>query len=177
MSYPSKSMSGAPIWPPLLIMCPLLVLADDATHAAAFAVAAVVVLVAANVGIFALRSFVPEHVRLPAFALVIGLFATTVVLVMQAFVFDVSDRVGLFAAIIAISCIDMAHMIRRSSQTWGRVSLDCAAVGLTFAAVLVALGAGRQFAAGALPPAVAAPAAFLIAGLSIAAKNALTRKT
>ena len=172
MSYRSESTPDDSVWGRLLIACPLLVLAYDAIHAAAFAVAACVVLAASNIGIFAIRGFVPAHVRLPAFALVIGLFATTGALLMQAFVFDLTERLALFAAIIVVISTNLAHAVRPPSRVWGRVLFDTVAICQAFGVALVALG----IAAGTLPPAVIAPAVFLIAGLSIAAKNALRGK-
>ncbi len=112
---------------------------------------------------------------MPAFALVIGLFATTVVLLMQAFVFDVTERIGLFASIVAAIAIDLAHVVRRPSRTFGRVFVDTLVICLTFGLALIALGSLREIAAGTLPLVATAPAAFLIAGLSIAAKSALAR--
>lgn len=176
MSYPSESTPNDSVWRRLLIVCPLLVLADDTTHAAAFAIAACVVVVASNVATVPIRAFVPEHVRIPAFALVTGMFATAAALLMQAFVFDLTERIALFAAIVVAVCIDLAHVVRESSRTWRRTLVDTFAICLAFAVALVALGAVREVAAGTLPPVVTAPAAFLIAGLSIAAKNALRAK-
>ena len=173
MSYPSESTLDSSVWRRLLIVCPALLLADDTTHGAAFAVAVCAVLVASNVGNFVIRAFVPEHVRLPAFALVSGLFVTTVALLMRAFVFDLTEGIALFAAIIVVIAVNLAHVVRKPSQALGRVLIDTIAVGLTFSVALVALGAVRGVALGTLPTAVAAPAAFLIAGLSIAAKNVL----
>lgn len=169
MSYRSDSPPSDSVWQRLLIVCPLLVLANDAIQAAAFAVAACVVLAASNIGIFAIRGFVPEHVRLPAFALVIGLFATTAALLMQAFVFDLTERLALFAAIIVVISTNLAHAARPTSRAWGRVLFDTVAICQAFGVALVALG----IAAGTLPPAATAPAVFVIAGLSLAAKSAL----
>jgi len=172
MSYRSESTPDDSVWGRLLFACPLLVLAYDAIHAAVFAVAACVVLAGSNIGIFAIRRFVPAHVRLPAFALVIGLFATTGALLMQAFVFDLTERLALFAAIIVVIATNLAYAVRPPSRVWGRVLFDAVAICQAFGVALVALG----IAAGTLVPAVIAPAVFLIAGLSIAAKNALRGK-
>ena len=175
MSYPSESTPQDSVWRRLLIVCPLLVLADDATHAAAFAIAAGVVVVASNVAIIPIRAFVPEHVRLPAFALVTGLFVTTAALLMQAFVFGLTQRIALFAAIVVAISIDHAHIVQAPSRAWGRVLVDACVICLAFGVAFVALGAVREFAAGTLPPAATAPTVFLLAGLAIAAKNALSR--
>jgi electron transport complex protein RnfE len=176
MSYPSESTPDESVWRRLLIVCPLLVLADDATHAAAFALAACVVLVASSIGISAIRALVAQHIRIPAFALVSGLFATTAALLMQAFVFDLTERIALFAAIVVAISIDLAHVVQATSRAWGRVLVDTVAICVAFGVVLVALGAVREMAVATLPPAVTAPVAFVIAGLSIAAKNALRGK-
>ena len=61
---------------------------------------------------------------MPAFALVIGLFATTVALLMQAFVFDLTERIALFAAIVVAIAIDLAHVVRGPSRAWGRVLVE-----------------------------------------------------
>jgi electron transport complex protein RnfE len=176
MSYPSESTPHHSFWQRLLLVCPLLTLADDAAHAAVFAIAACFVVASSNFAIGAIRAFVPEHVRMPAFALVTGLFATTAALLIQAFAFNPTERIALFTSIVVAISIDHAQVLRDPSRAWGRVFVHTFAACMAIGVALVALGAVREAAAGTLPQAVTAPAAFLLAGLSIAANNALRRK-
>lgn len=176
MSYRSEATLSESVGRLLPVMCPLLVFTVDTTHAAALAVATFVVVVASNLAISMLHAFVPAHIRLPAFALVIGLFVTTVVLAMQALVFDLTERIALFASVLAAICISLAHTALNPPREIVRVFVDSVAFGLTLGAALIVLGAAREMADGTLPPTAAAPAAFLVVGLAMAAKNALAEK-
>ena len=166
-----------PVWQQLLGMCPLLAVTTSLKNALALAVVSFAVLVTSNVALSALRNFMPSAVRLPAFMLVIGLFTTAVVMLMQAFAFDLYERIALFLQIIVTNCIILVRADRGARQhRIVRVTIDSIVTGLGFTAALVVVGAAREVIAYGLPLALLPPGAFLIAGLLLGAKNMLTTR-
>ncbi len=163
-----------PAWRQLLGLCPLLAVTTSITNALALAVVSFAVLVMSNIAISALRNFIPNAARLPAFMLVIGLCTTVVLMLMQAYAFDIYERIALFVQIIVTNCIILAHAERVARHhAIGRVLIDSVVTGLGFGAALLAVGATREVIAYGLPLAVLPPGAFLIAGLLLAVKNLL----
>ena len=177
MSYPSESTPDESVWRRLLIVCPLLVLARrrDPRRGVRGSQPVSFWRPPTSGSPRSAGSF-RQHVRLPAFALVIGLFATTAALLMQAFVFDLTERIALFAAIIVVIATNLAHVVRAAFASMGPRTLSTRSQSVRRSASRWSRSALREIAAGTLPPAVTAPAVFVIAGLSIAAKNALRGK-
>jgi len=137
-----------------------------------------IALVASNVAISALRDFIPAAAPLPAYMLVIGACTTVVVMLMQAYAFDVFQRIALFLQIVVANCIILAHADRVARhQPIGQTLLATAVTGFGFVAVLLLVGAVRQGAAYGLPLAALPPGAFLTVALLLGAKNAVAART
>jgi Na+-translocating ferredoxin:NAD+ oxidoreductase subunit E len=196
-----------PAWAQLLGLCPLLAVSTSTVNGLALALASAGVLIGSNVSISALRRFIPEFVRLPAFVLIVATFTTCAVLLLEAYAFDLYLRIALFVQIIVTNCMILGRAEAFASrQPVGRALLDAAGTATGFALALVMLGlvrealgqgtlfAGMQLLFGpgaasweiALPAAtpsllIAAlpPGAFIIAGLLLGAGNAIRmrRKT
>lgn len=190
-----------PAWVQLLGLCPLLAVSNSAVNALALGFASGGVLVASNVSISALRRFIPEFVRLPAFVLVVATFTTCAVMLMEAYAFDLYLRIALFVQIIVTNCMILGRAESFASRNPVLPSLlDALGTAAGFAAALLllgtvreALGHGTLFAGMDLlfgPPARGwkltlpdagsglllaslPPGAFIIAGLMLAAGNAI----
>jgi hypothetical protein len=67
------------------------------------------VLAASNLVISLLRNFIPDKVRIPAFVVVIAAFVTIVGMLMEAFVPNLYDALGLFIPLIVVNCIILAR--------------------------------------------------------------------
>jgi Na+-translocating ferredoxin:NAD+ oxidoreductase subunit E len=173
MSDTKAARRHNPVWHQLLGLCPLLAVTTNVSDAIAIGVATFAVLVVSNVAISALRNFIPDAAPLPTYMLVIGLCTTIVVMLMQAYAFDVFQRVALFLQIVVVNCVILAQADRVARhQTIVRTFIDSVATGVGFVMVLVLVGATRQGVAFGLPLAALPPGAFLIAALLLAAKNA-----
>lgn len=187
-----------PAWVQLLGLCPLLAVTTTTVNAIGLAVATLFVLTGSNVGIAAIRRFLPDEARLPVFMLVIAGFTTIALLVMQAYAYDAYSRVALFVQIIVTNCIILARAERTASRLpVGAALVDGFAAGLGFGAALVILGMTRELigkgtlfasmdtllgpwaadlvvevASDGVLLAALPPGAFIIAGLLLAAVNA-----
>lgn len=190
-----------PAWVQLLGLCPLLAVSSSTVNALALALASGAVLVGSNVSISALRRWIPTFVRLPAFVLVVATFTTCAVMFMEAYAFEVYLRIALFVQIIVTNCMILGRAESFASRNPVLPSLLDAlgtAAGFTAALLLLGmvrelLGHGTLFAGMELlfgPQAAAwrldiagdsagmllatlPPGAFIIAGLLLAAGNAI----
>jgi electron transport complex protein RnfE len=193
-----------PAWVQLLGLCPLLAVSTSMVNALALAIASTAVLVGSNVTISALRGVIPSFVRLPAFVLVVATFTTCAVLLMEAYAFDLYLRIALFLQIIVTNCMILARAEAFASRRPVLPSLlDALGTGAGFALALLALGTVREalgqgtllagmellFGAtaqawevtlpeptGGLLIAIMPPGAFIIAGLLLAAGNAIAHR-
>jgi Na+-translocating ferredoxin:NAD+ oxidoreductase subunit E len=207
---PGRALSAGiarrnPAWVPLLGLCPLLAVSNSVVNALALSLASGAVLVGSNVSISAVRRFIPEFVRLPAFVLVIATFTTCAVLLMEAYAFEVYLRIALFVQIIVTNCMILGRAESFASRQPVLPSLlDALGTAAGFALALLALGAVRELVAhgtllagldmligpagevwvlrvpgdpGGLLIAALPPGAFIVAGLLLAAGNALRNRS
>jgi len=134
-----------PAFVQLLGLCPLLAVSATTANAIGLALATLLVLIGSNVTISLIRGALPAAARLPAQMLVIAGFTTCAMLLMQAFAFDVYERIALFVQIIVTNCIILARAEQVASRTSvGTAAHDGLATGLGFALALVCLGMVRE---------------------------------
>lgn len=156
----------------LLGLCPLLAVSNTVANAAGLALASSVVLTGSAVLVSAVRKLIPEDVRLPCFVLVIATFTTLVNLAMQAYAFDLYQRIALFVQIIVTNCLILARIEQvASKQGLGATLVDALGTCAGFAAAILILGAAREALSSGFPLAALPPGAFLVAGLLLALVN------
>ena len=162
-----------PAWGRLLGLCPLLAVTTTIENALGLAVASAFVVVGSAGTVSLIRTFVPADVRLPFLVLVIATFTSAVTMLMQAFAFDLYERVALFVQIIVTNCMILGRLEQfASKQPIGRALVDALGTACGFAVALIVLGAVREFAAIVVPLAAFAPGAFIVAGLLLAGARA-----
>ena len=180
---------------PVLVLvlgtCPTLALTNSVISAFCMGIAATIVLVCSNVVVSALRKVIPDVVRIPCYIVVIAAFVTAVQMLMQAYLPDLFELMGVYLALIVVNCIILgrAEMFARKNSV-GDSALDGLGMGIGFLIALVAmatirevLGAGT-FAGIALPILstynipilVQAPGGFLVYGILIAIVNKIGPK-
>ena len=89
----------------VLGMCPTLATTTSAANGLGMGVATMFVLVMSNIVISLLKNVIPDKVRIPAFIVVISSFVTVVQLLMQAYVQDLYNTLGVFIPLIVVNCI------------------------------------------------------------------------
>ena len=101
----------SPIWKtnPLLIsllgMCPALAVTKTLEAALGMGVLFTLVLVCSNVLISALRKWIPEEVKTPAYIVVIATFVTLVKMFSEAFLPELYNTLGVFVSLLVVNCI------------------------------------------------------------------------
>ncbi|GHS86838.1 electron transport complex subunit E [Bacteroidia bacterium] len=177
-----------PIFVLLLGMCPTLGVTTSAINGMGMGLATAFVLMLSNVFISALKTQIPDKVRIPAFIVIIASFVTVIDLAMQAYVPALHGQLGVFIPLIAVNCIVLGRAEAFAAKNTVFSSLlDGVGMGLGFTLALTLLGGIREllgsgalfdhkFIAGdGILIFVLAPGAFIALGFLIALINHLRR--
>ena len=129
----------------LLGMCPSLAITTSACNAIGMGLATMFVLVASNCAISLLRRVIPGTVRLPAYIVLIAGFVTVVSLVMEAYLPELYESLGLFLSLITVNCIILGRAeLFASRHGVGLAALDGLGMGMGFTLSLLAIGSVRE---------------------------------
>ncbi len=180
---------------PVLILvlgtCPALAVTSSLKSAFYMGLAATAVLICSNAVISALRHVIPDTVRIPCYIVVIASFVTAVQMLLEAYLPEAYEMLGVYLALIVVNCIILgrAEMYARKNNILNSV-LDGVGMGIGFLLALMlmalvreVLGAG-SFWGYSIPfledykisVLTDAPGGFLVFGILIAVMNKLTEK-
>ena len=184
----------------MLSLCPTLAITSAAVQGLGMGMATMAVLIASNACVALLRGIITNEVRIPAFVLIIATLVTLVDLVMNAWLHELHQVLGLFIPLIVGNCLVLGRaesFACKNSVTLSALDGFAMGAGLTFALTLMGavrevLGSGTLFAGAStlLGPAMGGlemrvypgdgalvmilPAGgFVVLGLLIAAKRAM----
>ena len=134
-----------PVFVMLLGMCPVLGVTAFITNGFGMGLAATAVLIASNLVVSLLRSFIPPQVRIPCFIVIIATFVTIIEMVLQAFQPVLYEALGVFVPLIVVNCVILGRAEAfASKKPVLRSLLDGIGVGLGFTLALVILSAVRE---------------------------------
>lgn len=85
--------------------CSALAVTTTVSGALGMGLAMTFVLLGSNIVISALRKVIPAKVHLPCYIVIIATFVTVVQMVLQAYVPELYDALGVFLALIVVNCI------------------------------------------------------------------------
>lgn len=179
-----------PIFVLLIGMCPTLATTTSAINALGMGLSTTFVLICSNIVIAALKNFIPDNVRIPAFVVIIASFVTIVQLVMEAYVPALYASLGIYIPLIVVNCLILARAEAFANKNTIFDSMfDGIGMGLGFTLALTILGGVREiFGSGSLFNLkfigdndgilifVLAPGAFITLGYIIALINSLSKK-
>ena len=94
-----------PVLVQLLGMCSVLAITTSVSNGLGMGVSVTAILICANVVISLLRKIIPEQIRIAAYIVVIAGFVTMVDLLLQAFLPDIAQSLGVFIPLIVVNCI------------------------------------------------------------------------
>lgn len=129
----------------VLGMCPTLATTSSAINGLSMGLATAFVLLGSNTVVSAIKSLIPDNVRIPAYVVVIATFVTVVEMSMQAYLPALYESLGLFIPLIVVNCIVLgrAEAFAAKNTVW-KSSLDGLGMGLGFTMSLAMLGAIRE---------------------------------
>lgn len=180
---------------PVLILvlgtCPTLATTTSVISAFSMGIAATIVLICSNMVISALRKIIPDSVRIPCYIVIIAAFVTAVQMLLQAYLPDIYDMLGVYLALIVVNCIILgrAEMYANKNSVLDS-ALDGVGMGLGFLLALLIMATLREVIGNAtfagieipflanykIPILTKAPGGFLVYGIVIAVMNKLTEK-
>lgn len=134
-----------PVFIALLGMCPTLGVTAFIVNGVGMGLAATAVLIASNLVISLLRSFIPPQVRIPCFIVIIATFVTIIEMVLQAFQPVLYEALGVFVPLIVVNCIILGRAEAfASKRPVMRSLLDGIGMGIGFTLALFILAAVRE---------------------------------
>ncbi len=129
----------------LLGLCPLLAVTASITNAMGLGLATLFVLVGSNVTVSLVRQWVPQEIRIPVFVMVIATFVTIIQLLMNAYVYELYQSLGIFIPLIVTNCAIIGRAEAYASKNpWSKAAFDGLVMGVGFALVLMLLGGMRE---------------------------------
>ena len=94
-----------PVLVQLLGMCSTLAITTSLFNGIGMGLSVTIILICSNVLISALRKVIPAQIRIAAYVVIIAGFVTIVDLLLQAFLQELSQSLGVFIPLIVVNCI------------------------------------------------------------------------
>ena len=163
-----------PIFVQVLAMCPTLAVTSSVENAVGMGIASTVVLIFSNMIISALRKFIPNKIRIPAYIVIIASFVTVVDMLMHGYVPALYKSLGIFIPLIVVNCVILGRAEAYASKNPVIPSIfDAIGMGLGFTVALFLIGAFREvIGAGQILGMQVMPASYKPASIMILAPGA-----
>jgi len=134
-----------PIFVQMLALCPLLAVTTSAINGFAMGAATTMVLIAACVVISILRKLIPNEIRIVLYIIIVAAFVVVIQLLMEAFLPEINDALGIFIALIVVNCLILARVEAFASKNSVIPSIvDSFGMGLGFTLSLTLVGIIRE---------------------------------
>ena len=125
--------------------CATLGMSTSAVNSFGMGLSVTVVLLLSNVIISLLRKVIPNTVRIPAFIVIIATMVTLLRMVLEKYIPDLYDSMGVFLPLIVVNCVILGRAEAFASKNGVLDSaLDGLGIGLGFTLSLTLLGAVRE---------------------------------
>ncbi|MDR1117139.1 MAG: electron transport complex subunit E [Oscillospiraceae bacterium] len=129
----------------LLGMCPTLATSTSVVNALGMGLSATAVLICSNFIISLLRKVIPDQIRIASYVVVIAGVVSAIDMLLQAFLPDVSNSLGIFIPLIVVNCIIFARAESFAAKnTPLRSAVDGLAMGLGFTMSLTVVSTIRE---------------------------------
>ena len=126
-------------------MCPTLAVTTSVMNGIGMGLTTMVILTLSNLMISAIRKFIPDGVRMPAYIGVVASFVTIVEFLLQAYIPSLNDALGIYIPLIVVNCIILGRAEAYAGKNPVIPSIfDGIGMGLGFTIGLVSIGAFRE---------------------------------
>ena len=129
-----------PVLAQLLGLCSTLAITTSLFNGLGMGLAVTIILICSNVLISALRKVIPSQIRIAAYIVIIAGFVTVVDLLLQAFLPDLAESLGVFIPLIVVNCVVLGRAEAFASKNGVLASaVDglCQGIGYTVALVVM----------------------------------------
>jgi len=133
-------LSNNPVLVQLLGLCSVLAITTNLFNGLGMGLSVTIILICSNVLISLLRNVIPNQIRIAAYIVIIAAFVTIVDLLLQAFLPELSESLGVFIPLIVVNCIVLGRAEAYASKNRVLASaLDglCQGIGYTIALVIM----------------------------------------
>lgn len=138
-------VTNNPVLVQLLGMCSVLAITTSVTNGVGMGVSVLIILTLSNIVISAIRKIVPNKIRIAMYIVVIAGFVTCVDLLLQAFLPDIAESLGVFIPLIVVNCIILGRAESfASKQGIAASAVDGICQGIGYTLVLVAMCVIRE---------------------------------
>ena len=125
--------------------CSALAITTTVSGAIGMGLSMTFVLVCSNIVISALRTAIPDKVHLPCYIVIIAAFVTIVQMVLQAYVPDLYESLGVFLALIVVNCIILGRAeMFACKHTVVESALDGLGMGLGYILTMTLMSSIRE---------------------------------
>ena len=129
-----------PVTVQLLGMCSTLAITTSLFNGLGMGISVTLILICSNVLISALRRVIPSQIRIAAYIVIIAGFVTIVDLLLQAYLPDLSESLGVFIPLIVVNCIILGRAEAFASKNGVLASaVDGLTQGIGYTVALVAM--------------------------------------
>lgn len=134
---------------PVLVLvlgtCPTLAVSTSIISAVTMGISATLVLIGSNLVISLLRKIIPDQVRIPCYIVIIAGFVTIVQMLLQAYLPDLFEMLGVYLALIVVNCIILgrAEMYASKNKPFDSVC-DAIGMGIGFTLALLCMAFIRE---------------------------------
>lgn len=129
----------------VLGLCPTLAITTSVENGIGMGLATTFVLVFSNIIISSIKSLIPKKVRIASYIMVIATFVVMVELLMKAYFFSISEKLGIFIPLIVVNCIILGRAEAFASKNPVYLSAsDGLGIGLGFTMSLFLISAIRE---------------------------------
>lgn len=134
-----------PVLVQLLGMCSTLAITTSLFNGLGMGLSVTIILICSNVLISALRKVIPSQIRIAAYIVIIAGFVTIVDLLLQAFLPDLAEGLGVFIPLIVVNCIILGRAEAFASKNGVLASaFDGLFQGIGYTAALVVMCVVRE---------------------------------
>ena len=134
-----------PVLVQLLGMCSVLAITTSLFNGLGMGIAVTIILICSNVLISALRNVIPSQIRIAAYIVIIAGFVTVVDLLLQAFLPELSESLGVFIPLIVVNCVILGRAEAFASKNGVLASaVDGLCQGIGYTVALVAMCVVRE---------------------------------
>jgi len=129
----------------VLGLCPTLAVTTAVENGIGMGLATTFVLLFSNIIISSIKSLIPKKVRIASYIMVIATFVVIVELLMKAYFFSISEKLGIFIPLIVVNCIILGRAEAFASKNPVYLSAsDGLGIGLGFTMSLFIISAIRE---------------------------------
>lgn len=129
----------------MLGLCPTLAVTTAVTNGIGMGVATTFVLVCSGIVVSLLRNIIPSTMRLPAFITVIAGFVTLTMMIIEAYLPDLNQALGIYLPLIVVNCIVLGRAeVFASKHPVKDTALDALGMGVGFTITLIIMSAIRE---------------------------------